>query len=68
MIPIFIYAGARAADGHFGALVRGIVYQQLGWRAAQAICARLRIAAGNTFTPEAISALSDDSRIGLART
>jgi 3-methyladenine DNA glycosylase/8-oxoguanine DNA glycosylase len=51
----------RDPDGHFGALVRSIVFQQLAGRAAQAIYQRVRAALGGTVTPEAVSAVSDDA-------
>jgi 3-methyladenine DNA glycosylase/8-oxoguanine DNA glycosylase len=50
----------RDQDGHFGALVRSIVFQQLAGRAAQAIYQRVRATIGGTVTPEALSAVSDD--------
>jgi DNA-3-methyladenine glycosylase II len=49
----------RDPDGHFGALVRAIVYQQLAGRAAQAIHGRVRAAVGETLTPETLNAASD---------
>jgi 3-methyladenine DNA glycosylase/8-oxoguanine DNA glycosylase len=49
----------RDADGHFGALVRAIVYQQLAGRAAQAIHGRVRTTVGETLTPETLNAASD---------
>jgi DNA-3-methyladenine glycosylase II len=51
----------RDRDGPFGALVRAIVFQQLAGRAAQAIHSRVRTAAGDTITPEALSATSDEA-------
>jgi DNA-3-methyladenine glycosylase II len=51
----------RDPDGHFGALVRAIVYQQLAGRAAQAIHGRVRAAVGETLTPETLSAVSDQA-------
>jgi 3-methyladenine DNA glycosylase/8-oxoguanine DNA glycosylase len=51
----------RDPDGHFGALVRSIVFQQLAGRAAQAIYQRVRVAIGGSVTPEALSAVSDDA-------
>jgi DNA-3-methyladenine glycosylase II len=58
----------RDSDGPFGALVRGIVYQQLAWRAAQAIYGRLHAAVGGTLTPQAVSRLSDEAlrAVGLS--
>lgn len=50
----------RDPDGRFGALVRGIVYQQLAGRAAQAIHRRVRSTVGDTLTPETLSAVPDD--------
>jgi 3-methyladenine DNA glycosylase/8-oxoguanine DNA glycosylase len=49
----------RNPDGHFGALVRAIVYQQLAGRAAQAIHGRVRAAVGDTLTPQTLNATSD---------
>ncbi len=51
----------RHPDGHFGALVRSIVYQQLAGRAAQAIFGRVRSAAGDALTPETLTAVPDDA-------
>src|SRR5262249_26039002 len=51
----------RDPDGPFAALVRAIVFQQLAGRAAQAIYGRVRAAAGETLTPESLSAVSDTS-------
>jgi len=51
----------RNPDGHFGALVRSIVYQQLAGRAAQAILGRVRSTVGDTLTPETLTAVSDDA-------
>ncbi len=50
----------RSPDGHFGALVRSIVSQQLSGRAAHAILQRVVTAAGGHLTAEAITALSDE--------
>jgi DNA-3-methyladenine glycosylase II len=50
----------RDPDGHFGALVRAIVYQQLAGRAAQAIHGRVRATVGDTLTPETLNAVPDD--------
>jgi hypothetical protein len=44
----------RDPDGHFGALVRSIVFQQLAGRAAQAIYGRVRSAVGDALTPETL--------------
>jgi DNA-3-methyladenine glycosylase II len=51
----------RDPDGPFGALVRAIVFQQLAGRAAQAIYGRLRATVGDTLTPDALNAASDDA-------
>lgn len=50
----------RHPDGHFGALARSIVFQQLAGRAAQAILGRLVIVLGGKLTPEAIAATPDE--------
>jgi DNA-3-methyladenine glycosylase II len=47
-------------DGHFGALVRSIVFQQLAGRAANAIHQRVRATVGGAMRPEALNALPDD--------
>ena len=59
----------RSPDGHFGALVRTIVFQQLAGRAAQAILGRVITAAGGELTPEALAAVSDEAlrAAGLSR-
>jgi DNA-3-methyladenine glycosylase II len=49
----------RDPDGHFGALVRAIVYQQLAGRAAQAIHGRVRATVGDALTPETLTAVPD---------
>jgi DNA-3-methyladenine glycosylase II len=49
----------RDPDGPFAALARAIVFQQLAGRAAQAIFGRVRAAAGDSLTPEALNAVSD---------
>jgi DNA-3-methyladenine glycosylase II len=51
----------RDPDGHFGALVRSIVFQQLAGRAAQAIHGRVRAAVGDAMTPESLAAVPDDA-------
>jgi DNA-3-methyladenine glycosylase II len=51
----------RSADGHFAALVRSIVFQQLAGRAAQAILGRVVTTVGGELTPEAFAAVSDDA-------
>jgi DNA-3-methyladenine glycosylase II len=50
----------RDPDGPFANLARSIVFQQLAGAAAQAIYGRVRAAVGETLTPEALSAVSDD--------
>jgi DNA-3-methyladenine glycosylase II len=50
----------RDPDGHFGALVRAIVFQQLAGRAAIAIHGRVRALVDGPFVPEAILAASDE--------
>jgi len=54
----------RDPDGPFAALVRAIVFQQLAGRAAQAIYGRVRAAVGDTLTPEALNAASDQTLRG----
>jgi DNA-3-methyladenine glycosylase II len=49
----------RNPDGHFGALVRSIVFQQLAGRAANAIHERVRAAVRGQVTPHALAAVSD---------
>ena len=51
----------RDPDGHFGALVRSIVYQQLAGRAAQAIHQRVRSTVDGTLTPETLTAVPDEA-------
>ena len=51
----------RNPDGHFGALVRAIVYQQLAGRAAQAIHGRVLAAVGDPLTPETLAAVPDEA-------
>jgi DNA-3-methyladenine glycosylase II len=51
----------RDPDGHFSALFRSIVYQQLAGAAARAIEQRVRSAAGGTVTPESLTAAPDDA-------
>jgi len=57
-----------AADSHFEALVRAIVYQQLAGRAAAAIHGRLIAAAGGRVEPEPLLSLSDETlrSVGLS--
>jgi DNA-3-methyladenine glycosylase II len=50
----------RDPDGHFGALVRAIVFQQLAGRAANAIHQRVRALVDGPLTPEALGAVPDD--------
>jgi DNA-3-methyladenine glycosylase II len=51
----------RPADGHFAALVRAIVYQQLAGAAAAAIHGRLITALGGEATPAWLLALPDSA-------
>jgi 3-methyladenine DNA glycosylase/8-oxoguanine DNA glycosylase len=51
----------RSPDGHFGALVEAIVYQQLAAPAARAIHGRVRASVGDTLTPETLAAVPDDA-------
>ncbi len=51
----------RNPDGHFAALVRAIVFQQLAGRAAQAIYGRVRLTVGEVLTPESLTAASDEA-------
>jgi 3-methyladenine DNA glycosylase/8-oxoguanine DNA glycosylase len=51
----------RDPDGHFGALVRSIVFQQLAGRAAQAIYQRVRSTLGGSVTPETLAAVPDEA-------
>jgi DNA-3-methyladenine glycosylase II len=46
-------------DGHFGALVRSIVFQQLAGAAANAIHRRVRALVPGPLTPEALAAVPD---------
>ena len=48
-------------DGHFGALVRAITFQQLAGPAARAIHQRVRTLVDGPLTPEALAALPDDA-------
>ena len=50
----------RHPDGHFGTLVRAIVFQQLAGSAARAIFDRVVSAAGGTLTPQSLIAVSDE--------
>jgi DNA-3-methyladenine glycosylase II len=49
----------RDADGHFGALLRAIVFQQLAGKAAAAIHQRVRATVPGALTPEALDEVSD---------
>ena len=51
-------------DGHFGTLVRAIVYQQLAGGAAAAIHGRLIAALDGAMTPERLLSLSDEALRG----
>ncbi|MEA2608691.1 MAG: DNA-3-methyladenine glycosylase [Chloroflexota bacterium] len=51
----------RDADGHFGALVRAIVFQQLAGSAARAIHGRVRATVPAELTPAALMAVSDQT-------
>jgi DNA-3-methyladenine glycosylase II len=51
----------RNPDGHFGALARAIVYQQLAGRAAQAIHQRVLATVGGTLKPETLAAVPDEA-------
>ena len=54
----------RDPDGHFGSLVRAIVFQQLAGSAARAIHARVRATVSGPLTPEALAAVPDDALRG----
>lgn len=54
----------RNPDGHFGALVRAIVYQQLAGPAAQAIHGRVRASVPGPLTAEALVAVPDSDLRG----
>lgn len=56
-----IHHRPRNADGHFGALARSIVFQQLAGRAAQTIFGRVLATVGGQLTPEALTAASDEA-------
>ena len=60
---------APPVEGHFAALVRAIVYQQLAGRAAAAIHGRLINAVDGDVRPEPLIALSDEElrAVGLSR-
>lgn len=53
-------ARADDVDGHFGALVRSVLYQQLAGKAAAAIHGRVTAAAGESVTPAAMLGLGQD--------
>jgi DNA-3-methyladenine glycosylase II len=54
----------RNPDGHFGALVRAIVFQQLAGHAANAIYQRVRALVEGPLTPAALLAVPDDDLKG----
>jgi DNA-3-methyladenine glycosylase II len=51
----------RNPDGHFGALVRSICFQQLAGRAAHAIFERVHTAVGDALSPEALTAVPEEA-------
>jgi 3-methyladenine DNA glycosylase/8-oxoguanine DNA glycosylase len=51
----------RNPDGHFGALVRSIVFQQLAGAAARAIHERVRATVHGALTPGALAAVPDEA-------
>lgn len=51
----------RNEDGHFGALVRAIVFQQLAGAAARAIHQRVRATVDGELTPAALAGVSDEA-------
>jgi DNA-3-methyladenine glycosylase II len=51
----------RNPDGHFGALVRAITFQQLAGAAANAIHGRVRALVDGPLTPQALAAVPDDA-------
>lgn len=51
----------HSPDGHFGALARAIVFQQLAGRAAQAILGRVVTAIGGRLTADALMAVPDET-------
>lgn len=57
-------AKRRNPDGHFGALVRSIVFQQLAGAAASTIHGRFRLLVDGKLTPEAVLALCDEQLAG----
>jgi DNA-3-methyladenine glycosylase II len=54
----------RNPDGHFGALVRAIVFQQLAGHAANAIFQRVRALVDGPLTPAALLAVPDNDLKG----
>jgi len=54
----------RDPDGHFGALVRAITFQQLAGPAARAIHQRVRALVDGPLTPEALAELPDEALRG----
>jgi len=53
--------GPGDADGHFGALVRSITFQQLAGSAARASHARVRASVPGELTPAALIAVPDET-------
>ena len=51
----------RDPDGHFGALVRAIVFQQLAGPAARAIHQRVRAVVRGDLSPEALAGVPDEA-------
>lgn len=60
-------ASARPGDtdGHFAALVRSVLHQQLAGKAAAAIHGRLEVAAGQAVSPAAMLRIGHDGLRGL---
>ena len=56
-----IHHRPRNPDGHFGALVRAITFQQLAGAAAHAIHQRVRALVDGPLTPEALTAVPDEA-------
>jgi 3-methyladenine DNA glycosylase/8-oxoguanine DNA glycosylase len=54
----------RDPDGHFGALVRAITFQQLAGPAARAIHRRVRALVDGDLTPDALAAVPDEGLRG----
>jgi len=68
-VPVIERAGpprmrTKDPDGHFGALARAIVYQQLAGKAAAAIHGRFRALVPGPLTPEAVLALPEEAMRG----